>query len=160
MGCDIHTWIEVKDPKTNNWSYKDCDTQYGEYKETPFGWRAYSTFAFFNNVRNYSKVPEQVWWYRGFPKYGEYDAPPADLNYSTDDYDWFGLGHIYLNELLDFDYEQTLIDLRGEGNNTLTEGKTMTYRVFLGESFFEELAALKEIFPDPQNVRIVFCFNN
>lgn len=79
-----------------------------------------------------------------------------------------------LKELLDFDYEKVFLDRRitrttimpngcifsnGAALANEGEGRNITYREFLGESFFKVIDVLKSL-GSPENVRIVFWFDN
>lgn len=90
------------------------------------------------------------------------------------DANYHSLSHLTLNELLDFDYEKTFWDRRITRITTFPngstfsngaslaeegEGKTITYREHLGESFFEDIEALKTL-GSPEDVRIIFYFDN
>jgi hypothetical protein len=157
MGCDIHTYAEVF--KKGQWQYH----RHGH----PFDWRDYGMYGFLANVCNYSKVP-----FLAEPKY----SVPEDLSKHVDSiyqqarnyggyhsYSWF-----LLSELLAFDYEQTFDDRRWydhpfDGGSELPPDKhnIVTFKEFLGESFFKELEHLKLLNDkNPEHVRIIFWFDN
>src|ERR1700747_2996878 len=85
MGCDIHTFAEVRINgkwekvvgelfPAESWSTK-------KWTDEPFGWRSYSMFAFFAGVRNYdhcTPISEP----KGLPPDSEY------LNTETEPH-WF-----------------------------------------------------------------------
>lgn len=87
---------------------------------------------------------------------------------------YFGFSWLTLKELLDFDYDKTFWDRRisrityNEYGGSYTngaaiaeegEGETISYRQHLGEEFFKDLEILKT-FGEPENVRVVFYFDN
>lgn len=94
----------------------------------------------------------------------------TNLQEFNEDYDWHTPSYITLKEFLEYNYDAIMEDRRttkqimpnvwdgsadaGEGN-----GKKETVREFLGEHFFKELDALKTL-GEPENVRIVFWFDN
>lgn len=130
MGCDIHSfaevktngkWLRLEEPKFEN---------YGDEKRTePFGWRSYSIFGFLADVRNYSHC-KPISKPKGLPQDSEYlntklDEPQNYSYYGYDngtaytnkgeiecDADYHSLSWLSLKELLDFDYEQTFWDRR------------------------------------------------
>jgi hypothetical protein len=88
--------------------------------------------------------------------------------------EYHSYSYLTLKELLDFDYNQTFEDRRSEkityfkeggilynGNHIVEEGEgiSITYKDHLGESFFEHIEILKTL-GEPENVRIVFYFDN
>jgi hypothetical protein len=153
MGCDIHAWAEkrVPSPRGERWDSLRVEP-------SPFEWRSYSVFAFLAGVRNYSAI-EPIEEPRGFPT----DAgEKAQANYER----WNGDAHtpswLTIEELEAFNYERMIEDRRvtidGDGGRTAAPGggRKMTYRDFLDEGFFTELARLKAIGAE----RIVFWFDN
>ena len=174
MGCDIHSFAEVKD---GDFWYTVNDEIFGE-KDTsePFGWRQYGVFAFLAGVRNYSDLPEFDWHYRGFPENSDYLQSDSGWNNQTireeieNDYDYHSTSFIYLNELLNFNYDQKFENRRitvktgpnsydGAGLARKGEGEMTTYRDFLGNSFFEDIEVLKTL-GTPENVRVFYYFDN
>lgn len=178
MGCDIHSFAEVK--RNGNWMRVEEEVFSDDSDKTsePFGWRQYGMFGFLADVRNYSMSPCIV-EPRGLPDDSEW------LN-STEDDGWGGsytrkkdihdsgnyhtFSHIYLKELLDYDYETQMEDRRtgawvshnhfdGAITSEIGGGTIMTVREFLGESFFTHLNELKQL-GNPEDVRIVFWFDN
>jgi hypothetical protein len=90
-----------------------------------------------------------------------------DANYHSHSY-------LTLKELLDFDYSKTFEDrrttkteIRSNGGTLINgahvcvegSGSTVTYRDYLGESFFECIYQLKML-GAPEDVRIIFWFDN
>lgn len=141
--------------KTNNGKYVGDETEL-------LGDRNYGVFAFLAGVRNYGAIVP-ISKPRGLPKdVSSWVEEEADR--------WASDGHsrswLSIDELLNFDYEQMTEDRRctrmknGVLNGGCTcdpgEGEKMTYREYLGESFFEDLAELKKEGVD----RIVFWFDN
>lgn len=163
MGCDIHSFAEVR--REGKWErvydkiFQDGDEKIAE----PFSWRSYGMFGFLAGVRNYSRSPVIV-EPRGLPIDSEYlnqvSVYRGNATKRTDieeDYDYHSKSHIYLHELLTYDYDQVFEDRRGieEGR----QGPTQTVREFLMEGFFEEIEVLQTLGP-PAYVRIVFWFDN
>lgn len=157
MGCDIHSYPERK--VNGQWHYIVGVFGSSDYPDDePFAWRDYSVFAFLAGARNYSDVVPIV----------EPRGLPRDASQSTkDEYEGWGLdahtpSWLSVKELNDFDYEQNMEDRRimvlGNGGCTAIagEGKTMTYREFLGQGFFDDLAVLNKIGAE----RVVFWFDN
>lgn len=176
MGCDIHSFVEVKIDdkwiKTVGYFPNSLDG------ESPFDWRCYGIFGFLADVRNYSRVPT-IAEPRGLPKDSLFLYPPEAIVktevFSFDDPYFWGDGlhscsWLTLKELLNFDYDQVFEDLRvtrqtspnvwnGGCTGKPGEGEKTTVRDFLGEAFFADLAIL-ETLGTPDNVRIVFGFDN
>ena len=160
MGVDIKSFVEVKN-EAGKWIRFEEEVFCGCYdvkSNEPFEHRNYSVYGFLADVRNYSEC-KPISELKGLPEDSEY------LNEVVDDFwfkstrrqdivgDNFGCSWILLKELLDFDYEETFLDMRGCENGNLT-----TYREHLGHMFFYDLERLKEL-GDPEKVRVVFWFN-
>ena len=154
MGCDIHIWAERKTP--NGYEVVTADFAEGS---APFDWRSYGMFGFLADVRNYSDVPP-ISEQRGMP-----DDASAE---AKDGSDWCH-SHSWLSvaELAAFDYDQPVEDRRvsrqiapnmWSGGCTAEHGggEMTTYREFLGEAFFDDLAKLVACGAD----RIVFGFDS
>lgn len=158
MGCDIHTIVEVRDG-SEKWQAQNL-------KPEIFPYRHYGLFGFLANVRNYSNVPNP-WPPRGWPK----DA-------SEEAWDFFNYwlrclhthSHLYLHELLAFNYQKEFEDLRttkevapGVFNGGATAepgaGKIITYFDFLPGEFFYDFARLCQL-GKPEDVRVLFFFDN
>jgi hypothetical protein len=146
VGCDIHTTAQ----RLEGGKYIDISGL------RPFDNRDYGVFGFLANVRNYSHVPPLA-APRGYPE-----------DYRVElDWDKHSASWLLVSELTIFDYDRTFEDRRcmkqtgpnswdgsadaGEGN-----GKIVTYREFLGPSFFKDLAELVR----EGAQRIVFDFNS
>jgi len=149
MGCDIHSYTEVK--KNGKWD---------KNPEVFFNWRSYGMYGFLANVRNYSEVPPV-----SLPK-----GLPDDISIDRDRLEEAGYYHSHsyltLAELLAVDYDKHFYDMRvmRDGNGaararTLDEAEYTTLRKFLGEEFFNNLEDMKKL-GEPDEVRIVFCFDN
>lgn len=172
MGCDIHSFAEVKrnnkwEKVNNHFSLDDYDKKYysKEKGDNPFEWRSYSMFAFLAGVRNYDHCDPL-----SIPK-----GLPEDLSDEVKQYYEYlkdyahSASYLTAKELLEFDYDKTFWNRRitkTEGNYSNGaalaeegEGKVLTYRENLGEWFFIHLNELKEL-GEPENVRIVFWFDN
>ena len=188
IGCDIHSFVEVK--TNGKWLRLEEPKfdDYGDKKTTePFGWRSYSVFGFLADVRNYSHC-KPISEPKGLPDDSEYLNTKLDepQNYSYYGYDngtaytnkgeiecdanYHSLSWLSLKELLDFDYEQKFWDRRvtkQEAPNVWNgaalaeegEGQTITYREHLGEGFFKDIDVLKTL-GQPEDVRIIFWFDN
>jgi hypothetical protein len=157
MGCDIHI---IAQRKTNSgWEEVSGNFSYGG---APFDWRSYGMFGFLADVRNYSAVPP-ISQPRGLP---------TDFTADMDEFGGCFLGDhsfswLSLDELLAFDYDQPVEDRRvtrqtgpnsWDGGVTADpgDGEMTTYREFLGEGFFADLAELKRVGAG----RIVFGFDS
>lgn len=195
MGCDIHSFVEVK--KEGKWQ-KIEDKIFKDYGDRmtsePFGWRSYSVFGFLADVRNYSHCPVLV-EPRGLPLDSEWLNQPSKYAYDKNpmsgevipyeeretnkkdienDWNYHTCSHIYLKELLEFDYTQKFEDRRyskkeitpgggmvinGAAISEPGQGTMITFREHLGSGFFEDLMQLKML-GEPEGVRIVFYFDN
>ncbi|HKV39666.1 MAG TPA: hypothetical protein VJX67_10660 [Blastocatellia bacterium] len=178
MGCDINTAIEVRrrapgpagGSSTEEWVYVYENLfrsgEEGKLTNEPFQVRLYALFGWLAGVRNYSEVPP-LSSPRGLPA----DAS-ADVNYllggdgEMHSHSWFTL-----KELLDFDYDAQVEDRRvsrqvgpNQWNGGCTcapgEGGQTTYRKMLGEIYFRDLEIMRARFPEPGDVRILFCFDD
>src|SRR6184192_3698982 len=135
MGCDIHSFAEHKvDGKwiqaTDFVKLGEFDRSYykKDYGSSPFDWRCYGIFAFLAGVRNYSHCECITSEPRGLPIDSELLNAPLDKpesftygGYSngiattkgetiTCDIDYHSHSHIYLNELLEFDYDKVFLE--------------------------------------------------
>ncbi len=149
MGCDIHSWAEVK--RDGKWCRvtEKLFSDWGDHTTSePFGCRSYGVFAFLAGVRIYSHVPVLVEprglptdsdWLNGVSKYAYENNPMSgeiipyeeretnkrdienDPNYHT--HSW-----ISLQELMDFDYGQKFENRRisetviASGGTTIIDG--------------------------------------
>jgi len=146
MGCDIHCFVEKRDKNTNKWELFNENIFTGwrdEKGSEPFGNRNYDAFATLADVRNRHKI-RPIASYRGvLDDISEEVAKELDV--------WNGDAHsenwLYLRELLDFD-------------NYISEDSLRTYREVIGsKEFFTNLEELKTV-GNPEDVRIVFWFDN
>jgi hypothetical protein len=175
MGCDIHSFAEIRNKETGKWekvgdyfSLDKFDQEYykKEKGDRPFDWRSYSMFAFLADVRNYDHC-KPLSKPKGLPK-----DVCEDIRSEWER--WYGDGHspsfLTAKELLDFDYDQTFWNRRvtkqtfpntwnGASLAEEGEGTIITYRENLGDWFFIHLEELKQL-GDPKDVRIVFWFDN
>lgn len=166
MGTDIYSITEVRDqdgawkvlkgvdPEGLNPAYNG-----GVSKESPFQTRNYIHFAFLAGVRqrfnhDFIDIP------RGFPE----DMDPEldiEIDYDFGDH---SATHVYLTELLEFNYDQALIDDATRANDiegillNTSRNPLATYRDLLGGYFFDILESLKTL-GKPENVRILIWFN-
>jgi hypothetical protein len=151
MGCDIHSFAEVRGKGSKNWKKVtdhfsldnyDKERSQKDKGDNPFYWQDYKVFAFLAGVRNYTNLQPI--------------SKPKGLPMSVDCYilkeykKWFDDAHnasyLTLKELMDFDYNQIA-------------SNSNTYKDVLGSCFFEHLEELK-LLGEPENVRIVFWFDN
>lgn len=158
MGCDIHIIAQ----RRNGDAWEDVTGKFTD-GPAPFDWRSYGMFGFLAGVRNYSAVPP-ISEPRGIPD--DYDRGRID------EFDGCSLGDhsfswLTVAELLAFNYDQPMEDRRVArqiGPNMWSGGETAepgggemtTYRKFLGEAFFHDLAELSRIGAE----RIVFGFDS
>ena len=172
MGCDIHSYAEVR--KDGKWELvgdifpaDDFEHKYHkrDFMNAPFRCRSYRLFGFLANVRNYSKVPF-LSDHRNIP-----DDSSLHAKYDNEwGYDGHSASWLSLKEMLDFDYNQTFEDRRctkqtspnvwdGAALADIGEGEMTTYKDFLPEEYFRSLDVLKTL-GDPEDVRVVFWFDN
>lgn len=177
MGADIHSFAEVR--TTGKWVRvtEPLFEDYDDKKTTePFAWRSYAVFGFLADVRNYSCC-KPICEPKGLPDDSEYINRISPYGYGgtfkealQEDYNCHSFSWLTLNELLDFDYEQTFCDRRvskqvsprGWNNAALAEegeGQIVTYREHLGNGFFKDIEVLKTL-GSSEDVRIVFWFDN
>ena len=168
MGCDIHPHAEVRDPKTGIWEERggDFSERHNHRNSGPFDWRSYGLFAFLTGgvVRNYSGIEGIGVKPRGLP-----DDSPTKGTEEEKYGDYHSHSYLTLKELLDFDYDKQMEDRRVtrqignvfHGGCTCEPGggEKETWREFLGPNFLKDLETLKA-FGDPENVRVVFWFDN
>lgn len=180
MGCDIHSWAEVK--RNGKWE-RITDDIFGEpdyanrKTSEPFGGRNYRTFSFIGNCRNgwgtNDKEIENLQYYRDLPNDSEYlnqvspyaydrnpmngkEIPIEERETNRGDINnnpnWHSINWLLLSELLEFDYnkEHGIIGSPLDG---------ITYKEFLSDEFFLDLEILKTL-GDPQDVRIIYYFDN
>lgn len=157
MGCDIHSYVEVFDGK--KWVYDNS--------LSPFDWRNYGVFGFLAGVRNYSNI-KPIHEPKGEPN------DPSDFvkdEFEFWRYDLHSASYLTLKELSDFDYEQEITDCRTTIQTGLNSfyggatchpdhGKKQKLSDFLGAGFMTDLNELRDKFPDQDNTRIVFFFDN
>lgn len=173
MGCDIHSFAEIK--KNGKWQKIKDHFSLGEWEKTyykkekgdnPFDWRSYSMFAFLADVRNYDHC-DPISKPRGIPD-------DVCIEIKENFKDWEGSCHsesyLTLKELLDFDYDKEFWNRRITKQTGLNswngaslakegEGEIVTYRENLGEMFFIHLKELEKL-GEFNEVRIVFWFDN
>lgn len=153
MGCDIHTFVERK--VGDAYEYIDGIE--------PFDWRDYGMYGFLAGVRNYSDITP-IAEQRGVPSDASKEVKAQVFNWSSD-----GHSHSWLSlkELDEFDYDQPMEDRRvtrqlahnlwsGAQTSEAGGGEMTTYRDFLGEGFFDDLAKLHRLGAE----RVIFFFDN
>ena len=170
MGCDIHSYAEVRNKETGKWeqvfdftTLDDFDKEYlkCEKGDHPFDWRGYGMYGFLAGVRNYSYI-DPIVEPRGIPP-DVSDTVRQECLYWYDDL--HTPSHIYLRELAEFDYAQEFWNRRvTKGSNGATldeegEGEVLSIDDFLPEMFFQHIEDLKTL-GDLDDVRVVFWFDN
>ena len=190
MGADIHSFVEIRKEGKWELLEEKVFPGYNEEKlSEPFRWRSYSLFGFLADVRNYSNC-KPISENKGLPYDSEYLNSESDDNFGyggqkgtatkkddiRNDGNYHSFSWLSLKELLDFDYDSTFEDLRytsqlvndkgivygsnGAAVAKLGEGKNISYREHLsGSGFFEDLEVLKTL-GFPEDVRVVFYFDN
>ena len=174
MGCDIHSFIEIR--KDGKWrrlveggvTAEEWEREYHKREKSlePFSWRSYGMFAFLAGVRNYSAVPVLV-EPRGLPK--DVSAGVA-MAWEEEGYYCHTASFLSVADLLAHDYDSTVEDRRYSkrvGTNSWDGGATAepgqgtmtTWREFLGPTFMQQLDDLKAM-GKPDDVRVVFWFDN
>ncbi len=175
MGCDIHSYAEVRNKETGKWEQAFNFTTLSEFDkehlnrekgDSPFDWRGYGMYGFLADVRNYSYI-DPIVEPRGIPDdvsetiMSEYDYWYHDAHTPS---------HIYLRELVEFDYTQKFWNRRirkqtgpnswtGRGLADEGEGEVLPINEFLSEMFFQHIEDLKTL-GDLDDVRVVFWFDN
>jgi hypothetical protein len=125
----------------------------------PFGPRNYRVYGFLAGVRNYSAV-KPIAEQRGLPADIIFDASGGPyLGYHS--FSWLSVA-----ELEAIDYDEMMENRRvtrvsasvidGACTANAGDGKVMTYREFLGASFFADIAELRRIGAD----RVAFGFDS
>ena len=103
MGCDIHSFAEVK-----------CKNKWVQIEGLePFDWRSYSMFAFLAGVRNYDHC-EPISEPRGIPEDISDNIKEMDID---NDWNLHSSSYLTLKELLDFDYDKTFWNRRVSKKN-------------------------------------------
>jgi hypothetical protein len=154
MGCDIHSYVQVK--RGDYWDGVEFH---------PFRDRNYGAFGFLAGVRNYSAVPP-IAEPRGLPNELAYMIQHHAKDWKDDahNHSWLSV-----RELTEFDYEAEVEDRRytrqeapGFFNGGATcepgSGNRMTWREFLGASFMRDVAMLRAM--DEPDAQVVFWFDN
>lgn len=190
MGCDIHVKIEVRndgvswEPATGFPGCKPTTVvehpvdsgrvvprePIAVYHDDEF-WdcRSYAMFGVLADVRNYSVVPPLA------PRRGL----PSDMSATVRSWAEFGEYHsptyYILSELLTYNYDVPCEDRRHsqqigprayDGGATCKpgDGRMTTYREHMGVTFFNDVERLRawavENDIDPEDVRIIFAFDN
>ena len=175
MGCDIHSYAEVRNKETGKWEQAfdfttlsdfDKDWHKREKGDHPFDWRGYGMYGFLAGVRNYSHI-DPIVEPRGIPP-DVSDTVKSEYVYWYDDL--HTPSHIYLRELVEFDYTQEFWNRRvtkQTGANSWNgaalaeegEGEVLSIEDFLSEMFFQHIEDLKTL-GDLDDVRVVFWFDN
>ena len=159
MGCDIHTYVEVK--KDGVW------TSY-EFVDGFLDCRSYGLFGFLADVRNYSFVPTikppTHKWPDDIGDEAKKDKEIWDCDAHS--FTWFTA-----RELLYYDYSKEFEDRRcmrqtasgvwnGASDAGVGNGIKTTLREFLGEWYFNEIDKLAHLPYSPDDVRVLIFFDN
>ncbi|MCK9447315.1 hypothetical protein M0Q50_10730 [bacterium] len=162
MGCDIHTYVEVRE--NDIWEYfyvkifSYTDYNRGYIKNSccdPFGWRSYTMFSFLGDVRNYNGI-QPIKDNIGLPKDISKDVKEIELQDSDDNHSH---SYITLKELIEYDYDISYKSTNYTDGDLLTEDDIYVPRDNLNDLFFIHIEELKQL-GEPDDVRIVFWFDN
>lgn len=159
MGCYIHITTEVR--RKDLWIKVVADFSNGG---APFDWQSYGLYGFLADVRNYSAI-EPIGKRKGLPE----DVSMAALE-TIGEHERHSCSWLSLAELLAVDYTKLIEDRRktvrmgpnvwdGGGTETYWAGSPARLSEFLGPRFMHDLEVLKTL-GKPEDVRIVFCFDN
>ena len=162
MGASIVTLTEVKTGE-GCWVVVDSSR--------PFQGQNTAIFAFLANFRNdFMLAP--VAHHVGFPEGHESVEQVINLSgdkelvsrYPEHILEGHFPSHVYLNELVAFNYDQQFENLRNYGSGPDDsvepgEGEMTTYRKLLGHNYFADLESLKEI-GEPSDVRVILVFQS
>lgn len=166
MGCDIHSFVEVR--KDGKWEVKTGDVfpltgwdlewslknGRGTHTSHPFDWRSYGMFGFLANIRNYSHSP--------VIQEPTYEVPVDASEEIKDKFigsDRHTHSYLTLRQLAEYDYDQTFLDQRIQSRNSDDQPETVVLRDFLGKEFFDQIEVMKTL-GDLDDVRVIFCFDN
>lgn len=165
MGCDIHAMIEKKT------RYCEGGSDWWVNAGNPDIDRNYSIFSVLANVRNYNNMPF-ISKPKGKPEdcCGEFSAWLEDWNGDAHSVSW-----LTLKELKEFNINQSYYDKRlilskkdgkinavcqdTNGTHLGEVGETTIFGVF-GSNSWNELILKMEAIGEPENVRLVFFFDN
>ncbi len=158
MGCDIHSFAEVRDGgvwktvggifPTDHFN-QNCEKVKG-FSRNPFTVRSYSMFSWLAGVRNYQQ----------HPVFSQPRELPLDVSRELkEEAEKLGMdGHSHswlaLDELLEVDYKKTI---KLTDHN---EERTVTLKEHLGQAYFDILNMLEPLADDPHDIRLVFWFDN
>ena len=179
-------WQRVMDPYFKNYGENLTTEPFGwrSYGTFAFlaGVRNYSVVTPLSEPKG---MPDDSEWlnsphqyaYENNPMNGElipYEERETNKQYVSEDLNYHSHSYLTLKELIDFDYSQPFEDRRTNkttifpNGGSLTDGRHLaaegegektTYRKFLGEGFFQDIAQLQTM-GAPEDVRIVFWFDN
>lgn len=164
MGCDIHFAIQV----FKNGKWKTCDIKTG------IGWRSYGYFHFLGGVRPCIQVVDDIGYIaspvykkgcnhhlispfagRGYPE--GFDLNELDEDYDDEEFyrtNCHSPSHCTLLELTEYDWEKQVIYRFSSPNPIKIELS----------GFYEEVQALAVLTHKqglkPENIRLVYCFDN
>jgi hypothetical protein len=152
MGCDIHTFVEVR--RNGKWELEsrplfEVDEYDREHygitgRAQPFHWRQYAMFGVLAHVRR--KDGPCIARPRGWPE----DLSPSMAE--EQDRIEHTPSYLTLAELLSFDYDQPWTPYPDEPERT-------TVRTSLNGRFFLELEVMRTL-GEPGDVRVLFYFDS
>lgn len=157
MGCDIHIYVEVKYKNKSDWEVFKEDyfelTDFGKsyYKKEKsnilFDNRDYTMFGFLAGVRDSEIIPAP--YSKGLP---DSVAQEVSDDYTLWDLDAHSVAHLYVSQLLEFDYSK----------NAYESEPLKNYYTVLGGLFFKNLKELNLLLgrDNIENVRLVYWFDN
>lgn len=161
MGTSVSTLTEVKDG-SGNWSINEF---------RPFESQNYCVFAFLANVRN-NFMLTPISYHPGLPDGHESIEQIINLlgdkgvvsRYPYNILEGHFQVHVYLSDLIKFNYDQQFENLRNYGpgfDDSVEPGKGVmtTYRELLGQKYFDDLESLKNI-GEWRDVRIILAFES
>lgn len=139
MGCDIHGWAEKR--VAGKWVAADVSV---------LDYRAYPSFYIMAGVRDYFEPPKSVAPIstpRGFPKDSAFPEQVADWN---EDVDMHSRGYLTLKEILEYpDWDKVAVE----------RGYSDTLRAHAA-ALWGDVEKLQALDMPPEDIRLVFCFDN
>lgn len=159
MGVSIISYAEVLNKQTGKWElagnvFSDKRFYTDKMTHKPFHWRSYALFGFLADIRNNAGC-EPIPGLKDIPD----DATEKVINTSRGWYDGSDdlQGNcLYLEDMLDFDYDKTFVDKTEYYNRSKNE--IVSYRDFLGAGYFKTLDELSSL-GNPSDVRVIFWFS-
>jgi hypothetical protein len=161
MGCDIHGFIEVK--QKDRWVCKK--------KHNLKLHRDYYLFTLLADVRNYSKIEYEQKLYPRKCLFDEFRGLPSDVSnfVEKESNNWGCDGHshsfITLEEFEKIDYDEPIFPIDGSPAKLIMDNFNnvkVTLREIIKSNcdYFEIIDELKSLKKKPDEVRLVFWFDN